>query len=327
MTAYIRSRHPGARLVRFAGDRLARRESDGRRLCIINYHRVLAQPDPLIESEPHLATFRWQMKLLADSFNVLSLADGVEMLSRGQLPARAVAITFDDGYRSVHDLALPVLREFALPATVFVTSGFLDHGNMWNDRILEAVRRLPDGRLDLQAYGAGHYQLADQQTRRQAVLQLTETAKYLPPDGRSVLIAELERRAGGPHPADLMLTPEMLRTLASSDIEIGAHTVSHPILTTLDDDDARREIAASKRELEAVIGQAVRFFAYPNGKEGRDFDQRHVAMAREAGYKAAFTTALGAATSCDDHFRLPRSRPWDGNPLLYSLRLLRWLVL
>jgi peptidoglycan/xylan/chitin deacetylase (PgdA/CDA1 family) len=326
MTVYVRSRHPGARLVRFAGDRLARQESGGRRLCIINYHRVLTHPDPLMDAEPHLAVFRWQMKLLADGFNVLSLPDAVDLLARGRLPSRAVAITFDDGYRSVHDLALPVLREFMLPATVFVSSGFLDHGNMWNDRILEAVRRLPEGTLDLSTHGAGCYQLADQDLRRQAVRQLTETAKYLPPDGRSALIAELERRAGGVNAPDLMLTPDMVRALTRSNVEIGAHTVSHPILTSLDDDSARREIVTCKRDLEAVTGNTVRFFAYPNGKEGRDFDQRHVTMAREAGYTAAFTTALGAASSSNDRFRLPRSLPWDSNPLLFSLRLLRWLL-
>ncbi|CAH0217571.1 Poly-beta-1,6-N-acetyl-D-glucosamine N-deacetylase [Massilia sp. Bi118] len=326
MTIYVRSRHPGARLVRFAGDRLARQESEGRRLCILNYHRVLAQPDPLVGFEPHLAIFRWQMKLLADGFNVLPLSDAVDLLARGRLPARAVAITFDDGYRSVHDLALPVLREYMLPATVFVTSGFLDHGNMWNDRILEAVRRLPDGALDLGAHDAGSYQLNGLEARRHAVRQLTQTAKYLPPEGRAVLVAELERRAGGAAAPDVMLTSEMVRTMARSNIEIGAHTVSHPILTSLDDDSARREIVACKHELEAVTGAAVRLFAYPNGKEGRDFDQRHVAMAREAGYSAAFTTALGAASSGDDRFRLPRSLPWDSNPLLFSLRLLRWLV-
>jgi len=326
MTAYVRSSHPGARLVRFAGDRLARQDVGAERLCIINYHRVLAQPDPLIDSEPHLAIFRWQMKLLADGFNVLPLADALDLLGRGRLPSRAVAITFDDGYSSTHDLALPVLREFGLPATVFVTSGFLDQGNMWNDRILEAVRRLPEGPLDMQMHGAGKYQLSGQNARRQAVLQLTETAKYLPPEQRSALIVELERRAGRAAFPDLMLTPEMVRSLARSNVEIGAHTVSHPILMSLDDASARREITDCKRELETITGGPVRFFAYPNGKEGRDFDQRHVEMAREAGYAAAFTTALGAASRGNDRFLLPRSRPWDDNPLFFALRLLRWLA-
>jgi hypothetical protein len=191
---------------------------------------------------------------------------------------------------------------------------------------LEAVRRLPDGTLDVRAYGANTYRISDQNGRRQAVRHLTETAKYLPPDQRSSLIVELERRAGSGMFPDLMLTPEMVRTLASSNVEIGAHTVSHPILTSLDDASARHEIVDCKRDLESVTGTPVRFFAYPNGKEGRDFDQRHVTMAREAGYTAAFTTALGAASRSNDHFLLPRSRPWDGNPLFFALRLLRWLA-
>lgn len=326
MSAYLRSHAPVARLVRFAGDRLARQAAGSGRLCIINYHRILEAFDPLIESEPDVAAFRWQMKLLADGFNVMPLGAALDALAARRMPPRAVAITFDDGYRSVHDLALPVLREFGLPATVFVTTGFIGEGNMWNDRILEAVRRMPAGRLDLAPHGAGSYEIGDTRQRRAAIAQLTAAAKYLPPQQRSDLTLELERRAGGRPAPGLMLDAGMIRALARSNVEIGGHTVSHPILTSLDDAAARHEIAACKRELEEVSGAPVRFFAYPNGKPGIDFDERHAAMARAAGYAAAFTTEVGAAGADDDRYRLPRSRPWDRSPFFFNLRLLRWLA-
>jgi peptidoglycan/xylan/chitin deacetylase (PgdA/CDA1 family) len=123
-----------------------------------------------------------------------------------------------------------------------------------------------------------------------------------------------------------MLTPQMIRTMAAQRFEIGAHTVSHPILTSLDDDAARHEIVQGKRDLEAITGAPVRYFAYPNGKPGKDFDQRHMEMVRAAGFAAAFSTEVGPAVRGRDLFQLPRSRPWDGNPFMFGLRLLRWLA-
>ena len=124
----------------------------------------------------------------------------------------------------------------------------------------------------------------------------------------------------------LMLTPAMILNLRRSGIDIGAHTVTHPILTSLDNETARLEIVAGKADLEEIIGQPVRLFAYPNGKAGMDFDGRHTAMVREAGFDAAFTTLPGPITRGHDRFQLARSRPWDKTPLMFGLRLLRWLA-
>lgn len=312
-------------LLRAAGDTLA--ASLGRqRICVINYHRVLESRDPLLPSEPDVATFRWQMSLLARCFTVLPLSEALELLDAGRLPPRAVCITFDDGYRSVHDLALPVLREFQLPATVFVTSGHLGQNTMWNDRIIEAVQTLPDELLDLSELGLGHYSLRNLDERRATLGVLTERTKYLPPIERHDLVKRLEQIMGENLVPGRMLTPEMVVALDRSGIEIGAHTVTHPILTSLDDDSAWREIAASKEQLEAILGKPVRLFAYPNGKAGKDYDARHVEMVRRAGFAAAFTTAVGAITARQDRYQLPRSRPWDRTPFLFGLRLLRWIA-
>lgn len=311
-------------LLRAAGDLVARAASS-RRLCVLNYHRILERPDPLLESEPDLAAFRWQMSLLADCFNVLPLADALAMLDAGHLPPRAVSITFDDGYRSVYDLALPVLKEFGLTATVFVTSGHVGSGNMWNDRIMGALQSLPADELDLSEAGLGRYSLRTLEERKASLRGLTEASKYLPPAARRALVQRLEAMAGNHGRQDLMLSAEMVVALDRNGIEIGAHTVTHPILTSLDDDSARTEVSAGKQQLEALTGNRVRLFAYPNGKSGKDFDARHVAMVRESGFDAAFTTAPGAADPAHDKYQLPRSRPWDGTPFLFGLRLLRWL--
>jgi peptidoglycan/xylan/chitin deacetylase (PgdA/CDA1 family) len=316
-----------ARAIRAIGDGIAaRRGGAARRVCIINYHRIVATPDPLLDDEPSLATFRWQMQLLAECFNVLPLPDALAALEAGRVPPRAVCITFDDGYRSMHDLALPVLRKFGLPATVFVTTGYIGSGNMWNEKIIDSVRRLPGGALDLRDADLGTRALYTADDRLRLVHDLTERAKYLPPSERHDLTERLEALADGVAAEGLMLTNEMIRSMANQGIEIGGHTITHPILSRLDDEQARIEIAQCKHDLEAITGSRVRYFAYPNGKPGLDFDSRHAAVARAAGYEAAFTTVVRAASASDDRYQLPRSRPWDSTPTLYALRLLRWLA-
>jgi len=313
-------------LIRSAGNAIARATRGNGRVAIVNYHRVLAAPSPFLASEPDIDIFTWQMELLARCFNVLPLRQAIAALDSGQVPPRAVCITFDDGYRSVHDLALPVLRRLGLPATVFVSSGYVDGRTMWNDSIVQAVETLPAEELDLADFGLGVYSLRGLPARAATLGKLTEATKYLPPQERSRLIGRL-RTLVGEHAADgLMLTPEMVVNLDRHGIEIGAHTVTHPILTSLDDASAMEEIVTSKRELEAITGKPVTLFAYPNGKVGKDFDARHVAMVREAGFQAAFTTAVGAITRRHDRYQLPRSRPWDDTPFRFALRLLHWLA-
>lgn len=323
MTSRIISDLP-ALLVRTAGTMLAHRNSNGR-LFVLNYHRILIEPDPLFDDEPTVETFRWQVKLLARCFNVLSLPDAMAKLAAGALPPRAVCITFDDGYRSTHDLALPVLKEFGLPATVFVSTGYLDSGTMWNETLAEAVRCLPDGEFDLSTAGLAPRMLRTGEDRKNLLNALTAHAKYLPPTERLALTERMAEMAGS-RAENLMLTPQMIQEMAAQNFEIGAHTVSHPILTSLSDDAARHEIVQCKDDLEAITGTAVRYFAYPNGKVSKDFDERHVQMVRAAGFAAAFTTEAGAAVHGQDMFRLPRSRPWDSNPVFFGLRLLRWLT-
>lgn len=321
-----------ASMVRAAGNLIAPRARGAGRLCILSYHRILAVPDPLIDSDPDLDTFRWQMRLLAECFNVLPLHDAVEMMEKDRMPPRAVAITFDDGYRSFHELALPVLVEHNLPSTVFVTTGHMhDKSSMWNDMILEAVRRLPPvpldvGLLGLEDLGVRELPMRTYDDRRRTAYLLTERCKYLAPHERAAFTGKLQRLADVPLKEDLMLSADMLRSMRQQQVEIGGHTVSHPILARIGDDDARREIVDNKRELEAIIGAPLRMFAYPNGKRRADYTPAHVRILEEAGYSAAFNTETGAATRKHPRFELPRARPWDATPLMFATRLLRWLA-
>lgn len=118
------------------------------------------------------------------------------------------------------------------------------------------------------------------------------------------------------------MSSDQVRALHRAGMQIGAHTVNHPILARLGRDEAMREIGDSKRRLESITGAPVTLFAYPNGRPGDDYDDASVALVREAGFEAAFSTTWGAARLVSDRFQLPRFTPWDRGRGRFGLRLL-----
>jgi peptidoglycan/xylan/chitin deacetylase (PgdA/CDA1 family) len=296
------------------------------RLSILIFHRVLALPDPLFPQAMDVRRFQQVMGWVRRWFEVLPLDQAVRQLHAGTLPARALCITFDDGYADNASQALPVLRHYGLPATFFIASGFLDGGRMWNDSVIEALRRTHHVQLELGALlpGGGQARLAlhTLAERRRAIDLLLARIKYLPPAERQQVVARVVEAAGVPLPNHLMLRCEQLCLLRDAGMQIGAHTVSHPILQRCTDVQARWEMVHGKRMLEDLVEVPVTLFAYPNGKPGVDYGTRHVAMARAAGFVAAVSTASGAAASGGDLLQLPRFTPWQRGGLRFGLRML-----
>lgn len=303
------------------GATLAAPGGQGARLAILMYHRVVPEPDPLTDSTD-AATFDAQMAALSRCFNVLPLEEAVMRLSAGTLPPRAAAITFDDGYSDNLHVAQPILARHRLHATFFIASGFLDGGRMFNDTVIEALRRMPGPTLDVPAAGLARIPVGSTAEKRAALDHVLRAVKYLSLEERERATAQISRAAQAPLPDDLMMTSDELRRLAGSGMGIGGHTVHHPILTRLAVDDARREIADNKMALEALIGRKLELFAYPNGVPGQDYAAEHVTLVREAGYRAAVSTSWGAASRRSDRYQLPRFTPWDREPSRFVARLL-----
>lgn len=298
----------------------------GARLSTLIFHRVHAKPDPLFPGEIDAARFDRICGWLTAWFRVLRFDEAVHRLRDGTLPERALAITFDDGYADNHDVALPILSRHGLPAAFFVTTDFLDGGVMWNDRIIEAVRRADLAELDahrLGLAGMGVVGLGDLAQRRSALQALIGAVKYLEPDARTVAVEAIERACDGKPPGPLMMRPEQVVALHRAGMLIGAHTKSHPILARLDSEQAREEIAGSRRMLEDLLGAPVRTFAYPNGRPHEDYGPQTVALVAEAGFEAACTTARGTANASTSPLEIPRFTPWDRSRLRFGLRLAR----
>jgi peptidoglycan/xylan/chitin deacetylase (PgdA/CDA1 family) len=291
-------------------------------LLILIYHRVLEAPDPLRRRTVHAAEFASQMDLLAQCFNVLPLPEALARLRSRSLPARAVSVTFDDGYADNLQVAVPIMRARGVHATVFIATGYLDGGIMFNDAITEAMRAAP-ARFDLSDFGLGVLDLGDQEARRAAISRLVGELKYRPSSERRALALEILERTGIAPPRNLMLTTPQVRELRDAGVEIGAHTASHPILSRLEPAAAQEDIAQGKTVLEGIIGEPVRLFAYPNGRPGEDYDGRHASMVRDLGFSAALSTAWGAVHADSDRFQLPRVAPWDASARRYAARLVR----
>ena len=292
------------------------------RLSILIFHRVLAQSDPLSPDAPDAAAFEAQMRWVRGWFNVLSLTRAVDMLYQGTIPARSLAVTFDDGYADNEEIAAPILKRLGLSATFFVSTGYLQGDTMWNDRVIEAVRSCTTQSLDLREHGLASFDMATVESRRQAISTLLSEIKRLEPARRCELTDAIVVAAGDrPSPA-LMMRPQQVRSLRAQGMDVGAHTVSHPILARLSAEEARAEIDTSKQTLAQLLDEPIELFAYPNGVPVQDYGPEHAALVRDCGFKAAVSTAWGAASMRSDPFQLPRFTPWDRSRLRYGARLL-----
>lgn len=291
------------------------------RLSVLAYHRVLPAPDPLRPSEPTAAEFEHRMRWVKANFNVIPLREAVHALREHRLPRRALCITFDDGYADNYEIALPILRRLELPATFFVATGFLDGGCMFNDVVLEAARHAPGADLDLDDLTLGRHPLGSDEQRGRTIGRILVRLKYFELERRREIALEIARRAGARVPTDLMMSSDQVRALHAAGMAVGAHTVTHPILSEIPAARARHEMAASRARLEHITGAPVHLFAYPNGTPRRDYHAEHAALAHELGFDAAVSSAWGAARAGDDLFQIPRFTPWDRTDWRFGLRL------
>ena len=303
------------KLIQLAGTLLGRNK-----LSILIYHQVLAEADPMRPTEPTAAVFDWQMRLLRDYFTPLSLDQALHHLKHNTLPANAVCVTFDDGYVNNLSVAEPILAKYAIPATVYVATGFSHGSNMWNDRLMYLFADAE--RTHLQ-FDEEQLPLGDWQDRRTKAQQWLKKLKYLPVAQRLEKIDQFYQQNNATEQPALMMSPAQVKQLAERGVTIGAHTVNHPILKVMSEEQQLQEISESKQQLESWLGKPVQHFAYPNGVEGVDFDDVTLKLVQEAGFSSAVITNWGVSTSQTPQFKLKRFTPWDRNSLKFHLRLIK----
>jgi len=329
----------GGRLLRAAANRWALEDGSGRRhlrrrnappFTILIYHRVHPEPTPFMIDAVPPARFERQMRHLSRAYRPMALEELAIRNLEGTVPPGAVAVTFDDGYTDVETHALPILRRYGIPATVFLATGCIGTGRVpWHDEVLLAFERTPRSEIRLPVGSAGRtLPLGTESDRAFAASHALATLKPLPEAERLAAVRAIggELRNGdartparGAEPP-LMLDWERVRAMRRAGIRFGAHTVTHPILSRVTPERARDEVVESKRAIERELGEEVTLFAYPNGRS-EDFTDETVALVRAAGFHAAVTTRFGANETGSDPFRFRRGTPWEADPARFALKL------
>ena len=240
---------------------------------ILMYHRVadLARdPYQLAVSPAHFAQ---QLEHLKHTCTVLPLIDLVDALRSKALPPRPVAITFDDGYVDNYREAYPLLKAAGLPATIYIVSGKLDTaGEFWwddLDRIISLPATVP-ARLQLRLQDQTYEWPTATVDQRAAAQQALHTVLRPQPIAiREEALKRLCEWAGvdrDGRPEYRMMTGAQLKEMAADPlIDIGGHTVNHPSLAALADEEQRAEIVRGREMLEARLGKPLSTFAYPYG--------------------------------------------------------------
>ena len=291
------------------------------RLSVLILHRVLPVSDPLFPDEVDARRFDEMCGWVKAWFNVLPLDAAVARLRDGSLPERAACITFDDGYADNYHVALPILQRHGLTATFFIATGFLDGGRMWNDTLIESVRACTLQKLALDSLGLGSHGVATTAEKQAAIAALIGQIKYRSVDDRVTITRAVAAQAQVQPPNDLMMTSYQVKKMHGAGMQIGAHTVNHPILARLTRDEAYLEIQRSKATLEGLLNDRVGLFAYPNGKPEEDYTAQSVDVVRELGFDAAVSTRWGSSTHGDDLLQIRRFTPWDRTKLRFAARM------
>ena len=245
----------------------------------------------------------------------VSLTQVADWLTSGApIPANACALTVDDGYSDFFDVAYPVLREYGIPATVYVVSDFLD-GKLWlwPDRVRYAFLHTPldAASVELTDGAMLHFELDSPAKRLAAAGRMGEALKRLTNTDRLALLDCLPQLLKVtlpelPPPEYAPLRWDQVRAAAGSLIEFGAHTATHPILSSISSErELAAEIDGSKRRIEEELGRPVTHFCYPNGSE-RDIGAAAIEAVRAAGFRTAVTTETGLVRETGDLLRLPR---------------------
>jgi len=327
----------------------------GPRAIILLYHRVAELPaDPQLLSVSS-KQFAEHLQVLREFGCPLQIKQLVRALQDGKLPRRAVLVTFDDGYADNLHHAKPLLERYNTPATVFITTGLVGQcRELWWDeleRLLLQPGTLPE-KLCLNINGsvrewnlgrASHYpdesfqqhrhwnveMKNDPTPRHRLYRSLCLHLRSLSEGDRRDILDELVAWAGAESKGRVthrMLSPEEVVRLADGNlVEIGAHTVTHPVLSSINTDMQRAEISQSKADLEEVLGRRVSHFAYPYGTRS-DYSKETVAIVREAGFEATCSNFPGWVRNEANLYELPRYlvRDWDGEE--FCRRLKEWFV-
>lgn len=286
-------------LVRFLGQwggyRLAQTlTADQPRMLM--YHRFAAA-----ESDPHVVgvsakRFEEQVAYIARHYNPVTVTEMIRGCFEGeQLPRHAIAITVDDGYEDFYRIAWPILRRYKVPATFYVTTGFVDGGLwLWPDQltwILDNAPRSAGSHTPFRDGGEAVVPPSTPEMQRQLFSHLVGYLLRISDEKKHAFLRNLAAHWGlrVPDKAPGWASPvtwAQLAEMQADGLEVGGHTVTHPSLSQVNLEQARKEIMGARDAIVANLGDRPRSFCYPNGTQ-EDFVAEQVPIIRQANFTGA----------------------------------------
>jgi len=302
-----------------------------RNALILLYHRVCDDGDDPFGLSVTPMRFEEQMRLLTSRYRVVPLDALASDVINGSVVPGTVAVTFDDGYEDNLTTAKPILEQTGVPATIFVISGELGR-EFWWDALVRLVHRTPELPAVLEVSGRPFAippaaRRGTAAARRRLLLALHSLLIDQPLVEIRAAIAALAAQLREPPttPQHRSASPSLLRSTirAQDSIEIGAHTVSHPVLSRLEPDEQYKEIFDCKTQLEALLGRRVASFSYPYGQPGQ-YNSDSLKHVRNAGFHVACTVGSDTVRATSDPMRLPRIWIRNAGGDAFGRLLQRW---
>ncbi len=285
------------------------------RVVVLRYHSVHENPERYKDSigtgiiHP-LEVFERQVKLVARRYVPLSLDEILLLLKeKKRLPRKAVAVTFDDGYVDNVSHAAPVLNRMKVPAAFYVVVGAVESRKApWFCRLRRAFATTRSA-VWTDSVGGNAFTLDKPDARRQAFRRGCERCARLAGMTQEAAVMEIERELQvdpADSDADLMMRWEDLRTLRKAGHIVGSHTMSHPNLAHVHDNEIGQELGESKARLEKELGEPILHFAYPHPILNPHWNEETVSQTRRMGFATAVTTTPGTVCAGDDPLKLRR---------------------
>jgi len=299
---------------------------------ILLYHRVTKlQRDPqLLAVSPE--NFESQVRILKKHCNLLSPEEYVELLDNyKKMPPRAVLMTFDDGYADNHLEARPILESHKARALFYITTSKLGTSEkLWWDEIEEVMFDGElNGPIELQSHGQVHtFQVRHEKDREEIYKQLHPIVKHQDIQRREDLIKKIRAwgnvKARDTQSHRLLTLEELAEFSKSPACLIGAHTLDHPMLSSLTPDAQLRQIAGSKEFLETKCGYRIDHFSYPFGAKMHDYSKDTREICSQLGFKLVTSNYYGQVHSWTDRLQMPRILVRDWNEEVFTANLKKW---
>jgi peptidoglycan/xylan/chitin deacetylase (PgdA/CDA1 family) len=282
------------------------------KILILMYHRFSRESNPYKISARE---FTAHLEYLSKRSRVLPLSEIIDCLkNETPLPPNAAVITIDDGYADVYDVAFPLLKKFEMPATLFAVTDFID-GKCWLwtdlmryvllDTKAESLNiEFADGeKIEAKLTGEN----GKEKDRLEIAGRVNSKLKRLPDEEKEAKIKEISAYLNVkipvlPTPEYAPISWEQAREMDAGNLKIESHTVTHPILTNINQARLDYELQTSKSRLESVLGRKVEHFCYPNGNLNSDVRK----SVEKAGYESAVTTDYGFNGKQTNQFALNR---------------------